>query len=281
MRLSKGSMMKRRTSMRCVDAREACSARRDLGRFLRKAAPPFPHLPHSPTQLPYVQVFCGDGTMLISELSVKIMDEFVKMKKALKLKLKPNVTSKAKTEMLMLRIFDENIYAWLDPSRPVREVVPNGGNVVAFLKRYNKRNPKPAADVAEEPAADDDEDNIAGTEEEGETDEEREENDEDGSDSDSDSEAEADDGESGKCLAVRPFETREMSGCLVYEAGAGAGASITPADVLAVEGADTTQAVGATTIEHAAAHRAGHAAAHRAGQARRVAAGRGPTAKAD
>ena len=49
--------------------------------------------------------------MLISELSVKIMDEFVKMKKALKLKLKPNVTSKAKTERLMLRIFDENIYA--------------------------------------------------------------------------------------------------------------------------------------------------------------------------
>ena len=141
--------------------------------------------------------------MLISELSVKIMDEFVKMKKALKLKLKPNVTSKAKTERLMLRIFDENIYAWLDPSRPVREVVPNGGNVVAFLKR--KRNPKPAADVAEEPATDDDEDNIAGTEEEGGTDdEEREENDEDGSDSDSDSEAEADDGESGKCLAVRP-----------------------------------------------------------------------------
>ena len=85
--------------------------------------------------MPYVQVFCGDGTMLISELSVKIMDEFVKMKKALKLKLKPNVTSKAKTERLMLRIFDENIYAWLDPSRPVREVVPNGGNVVAFLKR--------------------------------------------------------------------------------------------------------------------------------------------------
>lgn len=40
MRLSKGSMMKRRTSMRCVDAREACSARRDLGRFLQKAAPP-------------------------------------------------------------------------------------------------------------------------------------------------------------------------------------------------------------------------------------------------
>jgi hypothetical protein len=185
--------------------------------------------------------------MLISELSVKIMDEFVKMKKALKLKLKPNVTSKAKTERLMLRIFDENIYVWLDPLRPVREVVPNGGNVVAFLKRHNKRNPKPAADVAEEPATDDDEDNIAGTEEEGETDEEREENDEDGSDSDSDSEAEADDGESGKCLAVRPFETREMSGCLVYEAGAGAGASITPADVLAVEGADTTQAVGATT----------------------------------
>ena len=150
--------------------------------------------------------------MLISDLSVKIMDEFVKMKKALKLKLKPNVTSKAKTERLMLRI-DENIHAWLDPSRPVREVVPNGGNVVAFLKRYNKRNPKPAADVAEEPATDDDEDNIAGTEEEGGTDEEREENDEDGSDSDSDSEAEADDGESGKCLAVRQFEIRNWAEC--------------------------------------------------------------------
>ena len=59
--------------------------------------------------------------MLISDLSVKIMDEFVKMKKALKLKLKPNVTSKTKTEELVLRIKDENVLPWLDPSQPVRD----------------------------------------------------------------------------------------------------------------------------------------------------------------
>ena len=129
---------------------------------------------------------------------------------------------------------------------------------MAFLKKRGRRNPEPGADVAEEPAPDDDEDNRAPaaeeapaeeaaaeeapaeeapTEEEGETGEERDEIDEDGSGS----VPEADESGWRRIQAEVEADTTQA-----------AGANNTSADEAPVQGADTAQAAGAAaprTIE--------------------------------